>query len=557
MRSPCVVERILASSRLDRSIIWMSPDGTYRAVKRSDLFKGARICASNLKRAGVLPNKVVAIMMSQGVELIQVWLGALILGAIPTILCPPNSRQSTAQWAANLLHIIEHSGAGSLILNSTVVEQTRDVDGTDRLSGMIIVSDTLFSGDSELSPFIRSYDSPILLQHSSGTTGLHKGVALTDAALITQTELYANSLALDPAEDKIVSWLPLYHDMGLIACLVLPLLTNTEFVFMDNFEWVKQPIMLLRAITNWNATICWMPNFAFNFLASRISPSTQKSIDLKSMRLWINCSETVRTTSFSRFLDVFNHFGVTEFSLASCYAMAENTFAVTQTSPGSPPRKLNLADMRITNSDASWEFAAARFDIASSGKPLVDHQIEIRDSHGTILPANTIGEIFIKSTCLMKEYYNRPDLTEAAFDVEWYSSGDLGLLCAGELYVCGRKKDLIIHAGKNIFPEDIERCVNESPGVYKGRCVAFGVFEAQEGTENIIVLAEHADPEAASTSGKIVREIKRRVYNVTSLNVKEVHLLPHHTLLKSSSGKISRERCRQLYLDKLTNSNFS
>ncbi len=489
--------------------------------------------------------------MNQGIDLIQTWLGTMVLGAIPTILCPPNTRQNKAQWTTNVRHILQHSGAQSIVLSPTVAKQFSDSAIGGGVSQRLIDSTDLFSGVQKISPEAGNDDLPVLLQHSSGTTGLHKGVALTDSALITQISLYAESLSLAPDTDKIVCWLPFYHDMGLIACLVLPLLTNTELVFMDNFAWVRQPTMLLRAITDFRTTMCWMPNFAYNFLASRINPPAH-SFDVTSMRLWINCSEPVKVSSMSSFCDAFKDIGVARSSLATCYAMAENTFAVTQSPVGLPSR--NLPPPLNLEPTSPEKFSNSKTDIASSGVPLPNHEVVVRDERGATLPENEIGEICIRSPCLMKEYFNREDLTAQAFNSGWYSTGDLGLFCDGELYVCGRKKDLIIHAGENIFPEEIEGPINDSPEVYSGRTAAFGVYDSEDGTEKIVVLAEVCDQVGPdSTTSKTAREIKRRVYEATGHNVREVHLLPHRTLAKSSSGKISRDRCRQYYLEHLEN----
>jgi acyl-CoA synthetase (AMP-forming)/AMP-acid ligase II len=323
--------------------------------------------------------------------------------------------------------------------------------------------------------------------------------------------------------------------MGLIACLLLPLMTGTELVFMDNFSWALNPSMLLEAATHHRSTLCWLPNFAFNFLASRVPDAQKEPLRLDSVRMWINCSEPVRRESFEKFADAFADRGVRRGALASCYAMAENTFAVTQSTPGSPPP--------VTPSG----------DLTSSGVPLADHNLRILDEGGRELAEGELGEIHVQSPCLMDGYYRDDRRSTEVLRAGWYATGDLGMLMEGELYVSGRKKDLIILAGKNVFPEDVEQIAGEVEGVAPGRTVAFGIYADEEGTEELILLAEHRrdlDPTQAQHR-QIQRAIKKEIADRLGLRAQRALLLSPRTLLKSTAGKISRSRCKTLYLEQL------
>ena len=555
MGSSCVIETIIAaSSKTNERLIWCNQHNQYEESDRLQVLEKSAVCAYNLTQKGIEREDIVALMLPQGTELIQTWLACLILGAIPTILPPPNDRQSPALWQLNLQHIVQYTGAKALICSPDFVVPSADVGREDGSFVSLFISTALYIGPRSLPVYCSSEEQTVLLQHSSGTTGLQKGIALTNDSILTQVDLYGQSIQLNPLADKIISWLPLYHDMGLVACLLMPLITGTELIFMDNFAWALQPTLLFQAISHYRASLCWMPNFAFNFLASRITPEQKSEINLESIRLWINCSETVRHESFVKFADSFYQQSINQATLSSCYAMAENTFAVTQSQPGFYPKTAIFSPEhnRLINPSEKTIYQKNQL-LVSSGTPLPHHCLRIVDENGHEIAEGHMGEIIINSPCLMRGYFGRPDLTIRAITEGWYSTGDLGILYQGELYVCGRKKDLIVIAGKNIFPEDVEIVTNEVTGVPAGRSVAFGCFDESEGTEQLIVLAEHLhrkEPDAAERRS-IIRKIKKSLSDKMGFTAKEVHLLSPRSLIKSSSGKISRQRCQQLYEEQL------
>jgi len=530
-----VITEILAASLSDRPVVWRRADGQDDIHRRTAIIDVACQCAAGLRDHGVTSGQVVGLVLPQGIELIQTWLGCLVLGAIPTILPPPGERQPPKLWRQNLRHVIIYTGARALVHGPELPGALRDLDEPLPNASRFIAADQLSTGSERMDPVSTEPDRIVLLQHSSGTTGLQKGVVLTNRTILRQIELYQRAIALEPAHDKIASWLPLYHDMGLVACLLLPMITGTELVFMDNFGWALNPSMLLGAISQHRSTLCWLPNFAFNFLASRISETQKEPLHLNSVRMWINCSEPVRRESFEKFTAAFSAQGVRGESLASCYAMAENTFAVTQSIPGFRPAMIPTGDL------------------VSSGVPLVDHAVRILYEGGKECPAGVMGNIQIQSPCLMDGYYRDERRSAEVLRDGWYDTGDLGLLQDGELYVCGRRKDLIILAGKNVFPEDVEQVADDVEGVAPGRTAAFGVYDDAEGTETLILLAEYPRDLEPTTAQhrQIQRAIKKDIANRLGLRAQAVLLLAPRTLLKSSAGKISRSRCKTLYLEQL------
>ncbi|TLM80401.1 MAG: fatty acyl-AMP ligase, partial [Actinobacteria bacterium] len=332
------------------------------------------------------------------------------------------------------------------------------------------------------------------LQHSSGTTGLQKGVALSHRAVLRQLEVYAGALHIDPASDVIVSWLPLYHDMGLIASFLLPLLLGVKLVLMSPFDWVRAPYRLLQSISAHRGTLTWLPNFAYNFCAQKIRDRDLLGVDLSCLRAVINCSEPCRAESHAAFAERFAGYGLHPAALMTCYAMAENVFAVTQAGLDGPVT-LDVIDRDALQIERVARPAPgdgrAAVTMVSNGRPLANVAVRIVDAGGADLPERAVGEIALRSDCMLSEYYHRPDATEQAFlPGGWYRTGDLGYLAGGELYVSGRMKDLIIVGGKNIYPQDIEAAASQVPGVHPGRVVAFGLFDEAAGTEEVALVAE-------------------------------------------------------------------
>jgi fatty-acyl-CoA synthase len=402
----------------------------------------------------------------------------------------------------------------------------------------------LFPLEAELPPTGRpscvdeSPDAPCLLQHSSGTTGLQKAVVLSNRAILEHARTYSGAIHLSP-DDRVVSWLPLYHDMGLIAAFHVPLVAGVPTVQLDPFEWVQFPSLLLEQISSERGTLTWLPNFAYNLMADRIHDDEIESIRLDSLRMAVNCSEPVRAESHDRFYARFSRLGLRREALSASYAMAETTFAVTQVPPGSEARRLSTDRDALAqgNAEPPASEGATRWCV-SSGTVVEGCEIRIMDETGVELPRRGVGEIAIRSTSMFDGYRNRPDKTAEVVRDGWFLSGDLGFCDGADLFVIGRKKDLIIVAGRNIYPEDVEDVVSGVVGVLPGRVVAFSFDEYALGTEGIGVVAETnvaADAERMALERAIV-EAGMSI----DVTIERVYLVQARWLIKSSAGKPSR-----------------
>jgi acyl-CoA synthetase (AMP-forming)/AMP-acid ligase II len=501
--------------------------------------------ANALRDLGIKPRDLVVIAHDQNLESIYSFWAALLSGAIPSMFPTLTEKLDPDVYMNSVAELVRLSGVAAVLTNDEFAFVLRA-----RLSCPVYGAAELAAiGRREPLHWPDPPDQEIaFLQHSSGTTGLQKGVALSHAAVLNQLAAYSDALALS-AEDVIVSWLPLYHDMGLIAGFLLPLVQGIPLVLMSPFDWVAHPALLLRAIHDHGGTLCWLPNFAYNHCAHRIRQRDIDGLSVAGMRLFVNCSEPVRDDGHRLFLERFAAIGLRPEMLGVSYAMAENTFAVTQTPPGRRPIVdiIDSTKLESTQFAQPWAYdhpAAPRR--VSCGPPIPGTELRVLDERGRPIGDRHVGEIAIRSDCLLTGYYHRPDLQP--FDSDgWYLTGDMGYVADSELYVVGRRKDLIINAGKNIYPADIEAVLNGIPGVHPGRAVAFGVFDEEEGTELIAVVAEvkAADDVARRAIGRAIRlEVARRMM----ITVSYVHLVGPQWLLKTSSGKIARGANREKWL---------
>ncbi|HMD82153.1 MAG TPA: AMP-binding protein, partial [Anaerolineales bacterium] len=391
----------------------------------------------------------------------------------------------------------------------------------------------------------------VLLQHSSGTTGLQKGVALSHQAVFNQLDAYGNSLSLNE-NDVIVSWLPLYHDMGLIAGFIMPVLSGVPLVLMSPFDWVRAPYKLIQSISKYRGTLAWLPNFAYSFSAQKIRDRHIEGVDLSPLRAVINCSEPVRWESHQAFYERFKNYGLKYEALQTSYAMAENVFSVTQSQLGSIPvvEEIDRESFMVERVAKSPLHGRPFMRMMSSGRPIENVRVKILNEHGHELPECAIGEIVIRSDCMLRGYYNRPDLSEKAFLDGWYLTGDYGYISNGEVFVSGRKKDMIIVGGKNVYPQDLEMLTYEVPGVHAGRSVAFGMFNETQGTEEVVIIAE-VDSVNADEQQKVADAIRLHVTRNSAIALRHVKVVGPKWILKTSSGKTARAANKEKFLSEL------
>jgi acyl-CoA synthetase (AMP-forming)/AMP-acid ligase II len=521
--------------------MWHSEDET-ESVTFGEFKRRAEIQAIHFHLKGLRPEDRVILIMPQGIELMLAFVGAMLLGAIPAILAYPNFKVDPEKYRLGLEGVSANLKAHMIVLDKMFPQELLKHLTLTHETQIVINTEDNDILNTTFTHFIPQRNDLAFIQHSAGTTGLQKGVALSHAAVLQQLEHLGNKLKIN-RQDRIYSWLPLYHDMGLIACFILPLVFNLPIVMQSPTEWVMQPNTMLQLISKYKCTLAWIPNFALQFLARRINKEERTTYNLSTLRCLINCSEPVRAQSMDEFITAYSQSQLQPNVLQSSYAMAENVFAVTQSSIDAPVQRICIKATTFRNNHLAHPVNAGTNDtitFVSSGHCLQNNKIKIVSAEGRPLPDGSVGEILIASDSLFDGYYNRPDLSDKVLKDGWYWSGDIGFLINEELYVVGRKKDIIIVAGKNIHPHDIEEIICSHPMVYDGRAIAFGVFNPDLGTEDIIVIAEVNKEEYLSNATEIEKFARNAIATEMGITVRSIYIKPPRWIIKSTAGKPSR-----------------
>jgi fatty-acyl-CoA synthase len=517
------------------------------SVTFGEFRRRAQMQASFLKSEGVCAGDRVVLLMPQGIALMTAFAGALLLGAIPAILAYPNFKVDSAKYRQGLRGVTTNLRAPFLFVDAQFPEPLlADLD-PDAATKLLRSPKEIASHRETPAPDTTIRPEQLaFIQHSAGTTGLQKGVALTHAAVLCQLRHLAAALNIT-SSDRLYSWLPLYHDMGLIACFILPMVCHLPVLLQSPAEWVRRPETMPQLFTGHRSTLAWMPNFAFQFIARRTPQRLREQCDLSSARAIINCSEPVRSQSMQEFLEAFSPHGLPRSALQSSYAMAENVFAVTQ-SRAAGPLEIYVEARRFRSEHSIVETAKEAGDavrLTSSGQLLPNNEVRIEDEQRGPLPPGAVGEILIRSDSLFDGYFHRPDLTQPVLQHGWYRTGDLGFVLRDELFVVGRRKDLLIIAGENIYPQDIEELVCAHPAIHDGRAVALGFFNRDLGTEDLAVVAEVTDPVPAADTKSIEREIRASVLAQLNVAIRYIFLKPPMWIVKSTAGKPARSGTRE------------
>ena len=525
-------------------------------VSYCELIQGASGYVNTYSNNGIHAGDVVLLILQHGIDLLYAYYGAILHGAIPSIMPFLTEKLLPERYRADLAALVSVTQPTAIVTYRDFEAEVRAAlkPGEDSVKAVIVsdhVEEPCLPDFGSFGGLQRKPDDIVLLQHSSGTTGLQKGVALSHQAVINQLTDYGKAIHLRDS-DVFISWLPLYHDMGLIACWLMPILMGYPLVIMSPFEWIRAPYRLLHTVSRYKGTLSWLPNFALNFCAQKIRDRDLEGVDLSTWRAISNCSEPMRWESQNEFYQRFRSLGLRSDAMTTCYAMAENVFAVTQ---GGINGHVVYEDI---DRDSLQIEKVARPSITErpvirmlgAGKSIPNTSVSILDSKGNPLPDRHVGEVALKSNCMLIGYYHRPDATEKAFINGWYLTGDYGYLVNGELFITGRKKDVIIVGGKNIYPQDLELLAYEVHGVHAGRASAFGVFNETTGTEDVVIVAE-VDPTEQVEQQKIADGIRAAVTRGSAVALRYVHLVGKHWLVKTSSGKTARSANREKFLKEM------
>ncbi|MCW8305539.1 AMP-binding protein [Acidiphilium sp. PA] len=535
-RGRTLVERFgaVAAARGDEPFIVLADDPSNPVTFRQSYACAERFAAVFAAR-GIQPRDVIALLLPTHRNAAAAFFGAMMIGAIPSFFPPLSPKQdANIFWSSHgtlfsridvALIVTDEFNIG-LVREHLPVYAHRCLDIETDLPGAD--PGLQFQGDRHDIAF---------LQHSSGTTGLKKGVALSHGMVLDHVAAMGECLALTE-RDVIASWLPVYHDMGLIACFMVPALLGIPVVTLDPFAWVRRPASLLDAIADFRATLCWLPNFAFHHIMRMAD--NRVSYDLSSLRAIIDCSEPCKPSTLAAFRSRFAAHGLDPVALQVSYAMAEAVFLVTQTPLGSIPRSLAIDAERLDRDGIAVMANNPRAvrAILSCGLPMRGVRLRILDADGAPCPDRQVGAVVVASDTLFEGYFRLP-MPPGKLEAGWYHTGDRGFIDAGELFITGRSDDLLIIHGKNIYAHDVEFCVNTHCDVKPGRTVAIGPFNPATGSQSLVVVAE-ADSSDLGAQRALAQSIRSAVNAEFAASLYEAMIVPPGWLVKTTSGKISR-----------------
>ena len=519
-------------------------DITYRRLQVE-----AQALAAGLLAQGLTAGSRVAIMMPTGRDFFTAFYGALYAGCVPVPLYPPLRPSQIEDHLRRIAGILANAEAVMLVTD----ERARPFGHLLRaqcplLRGLATVVELSRPGAPPFLPALAARDIAFL-QYTSGSTGNPKGVVLTHANLLANLKAMEQASGITSA-DIFVSWLPLYHDMGLIGACMGSLYIGFRLVLMSPLVFLARPGRWLWAIHRHRATISAAPNFAYELCASKLDERELDGLDLSCWRLAYNGAEPVSPDTIERFAARLFSRGFNPVAMTPVYGLAESSVGLTFPPLGRGPLldrvdRLALSRTGIALPARSDDTHAQR--LVSCGRPLPGHVIRIVDVKGLELPDRAQGRVQFRGPSATSGYFRNPEATKRLLEGEWLNTGDLGYLVAAELYLTGREKDIIIRGGHNIHPQELEEAVNLVPGVRRGGVSVFPATDARTGTERLVVLAETREKVDLEEQGRIEAEINRLAVDLIGMPADDIVLAPPRTVLKTSSGKIRRAACRERY----------
>jgi acyl-CoA synthetase (AMP-forming)/AMP-acid ligase II len=537
-----ISEALLERAReapLSYAYVVVEPDGTQRPIRRMDLLEGARRAAGALRRKGVAPGDAVILCVDTSPALLATFYGCLLVGAVPALLEPPVGLARVAGWQERAAYALAATGSRLLVvddhLHPAAIEVASRAGGAAVRAGELTVAPAPPLGSPRST---RGGQDLAYLQLTSGTTAAPRAVMVTHACLL------ANAAALGAASgwtDREVSvcWLPLHHDMGLVGTVLMPLLHGVPAVLLRPLSFLFAPSQWLWAIHHFRGTFSPAPNFAYELCARRIPEAELRGLDLGSWRLAYNGGEQVSAATLARFDARFAPHGFRPETMRPCYGMAECTLCATISVAGAP-RVERIARLPLAETGRAEPSSDPQaVEVVSVGRPIAGFDVQIAGEDGAPLPERRQGEIWFRAPSVALGYLGDPDATLATFGGGWLRSGDLGYLAGGEIFVTGRRKDLIIRGGRNHAPYDLEAAAAGVAGVRAGCVAALGIASEERGTEEVVIVFETSLTERAGWPA-LEQAVIGRVFSVVGVRPDRAVAVPPRTLPKTSSGKLMR-----------------
>jgi fatty-acyl-CoA synthase len=531
-----------------RGFVFVRADGTERNLPFASIAREAEKRGNHLRTRGIQRGDRVALVIPDADEFVLSFLGVMFAGAVPVPMYPQLSFKNVAAYHDNVVHIANAARAAMLVTTAATAPFLEGIGARVPSLGSIVTADAFEADAPALEPLSVSPDELAFLQFTSGSTARPKGVMVTHDNLRANAEAFmVHGLKKDSSIDKGVSWLPLFHDMGLIGFVVGPLFTDIPVVFLPTASFVRTPRLWLETIHKHRGTITFAPNFAYALVAKRLRERDVAGLDLSCLRSAGCGAEPIQARTLREFADKLSPAGFDPRAFIPSYGMAEATLAVTFTPhfTGLGTDVVEQGSLEkgapVPPADEDGETTVRIQEVVSCGRAFPGHEIAIVGDDGQRLGDRRVGEIVVRGPSVTAGYFENPEETARAFRDGWLHTGDLGYTIDGDLFVCGRVKDLIIVRGRNYYPSDIEWAVGELPGVRRGNVVAFGADVG--GEEHVVVCAEGARSDAAAIAEAVIACVSAQF----GLAVHAVEVVPIGALPRTSSGKPQRRKTKQMW----------
>lgn len=541
------------------SLFFVKASGGMTSYHFKEIYSEAVKYAWKLRQLGVKKGDTVCLILPTCVEFFYCFFGSQLIGAIPYSIYPPLNLGKIDEWQNHTEKLLS-------IVNTKIVLATNQIQkilftpvkNAKVPLGVHSIKDFVDDQPKEITP---DFHKLAFLQYSSGSTGTPKPVAISHHAAIENAYQIAKQHERATSKKPVaVSWLPLYHDMGLVGMCFAPIIGDATLYFLRPDHFIGNPLLWIKTMSDVKATVTVAPNFAYGLCARRIDEKDLDGIDLSHLALSGCGAEMILPSTTEQFFSKFQNYGFKPQTFTPCYGLAEATLAVTFAHPKELIKFESFDQMKLQ--EMGWaEPSPQGVNLLSVGPPIDDVTVEIRSENGEKLPHQSVGEIWIKSPSLLTEYFNQPEATKNTLEDGWLNSGDLGFLKKGELFIVGRRKEVIILNGSNVDPSFIEQATLTLEEVRSGCVVAFSAVAPQgkQDTESLIVVVESKNESLHEDDKIAIKErVKKEVFKKTKYNVDHVIVLTPRSIPRTSSGKIKRSETKNMWLkQQLTNHSSS
>jgi acyl-CoA synthetase (AMP-forming)/AMP-acid ligase II len=531
-----------------QALVFLADDNQVIELTRAQFKAYIAAAASQLRPHELKPGDIVVLALPHSLELLAYFWAVICQGAVPSIVSAFLARANSPKSLTALGELTARSGAALLLTTAAISDQLSAQNGVEHRIQAVDPLKPDLNGPALLSA-LGQPDGIAHVQFTSGTTAARKLVPATHRKVVHCLNGYIERLKITE-QDVVVNWMPLYHDFGLFAGFVLPLLFGIPLVLMSVYRWVRSPQSLLQAIQTYQGTLCWTNNFGVQYMANNVRARHKVGLDLSSLRVLGCGGEQNRLESQAAFETAYRPHGLRRHVFTNGYGLAETVFVLATTEPEQPIATLWIDVQRLQQERIAEVVPAespGALAVMSCGAALNGIHVQIQDRDSRVLADRQVGEVVLSGSYVFDGYLSPSEAKFAGSD-RGFRSGDLGFLQDGQIFLVGRQKDLIIAAGENVYPELIEALAVEHPDVLPDQSAAFGVYDDAIGSERLVLVCGVARGLSNPAFEKIHQDIRQTITTETGLVLGDLKLVRRGWIVKTENGKIARGRSREKYL---------